>query len=126
MKIISGFIDGLPIKLNVPETLTEYREGARTNKGLLNYNEGFLFDFGKSMNIVMENSGVHHDLVILYFNNFNKYGIVEDLAYMDKNSSKQISSVGYCSIAVEFRKDFVDSNRIKKGSVIVLTESLKP
>ena len=125
MRHVSGYIDGIPITINVPETLTEHREGAKANKGELKFNEGYLFDFGKPMTILTSNSNIKHDLAIIYFDSLNKSGIVTEVAYINKNCNTNISSIGFYLVALEVREDFVVANNIKSGSILILNEALK-
>lgn len=125
MRIINGFLDGMPVSVNVTETLEEYREGARLLNRALNNSEGILFNFRNSNKIVMENSGVEEDLSILYFHKFTKYGIVQDVKELKANCADPITSNGSYELALEMKKSFCKSNNIKKGSILILKEEIK-
>ena len=125
MKRVKASLNGLDIILHVPETLHEFKEGARASAGHLLENEGYLFNFGKAMQIQMENSGVFHELALLYMYPFTKYGIVEEIETMKKDSADIISSYGFYQIALELRQDFVEKHSIQKGAILVLKEDLK-
>ena len=124
MKKVRALLNGISVRLNVPETLQEFRDGARFSEGKLAENEGYLFNFGKSMQIVMENSGVHHDLAILYFYPFSKYGIVEEVKSMKDNSPDSVCSAGFYQVSVEMRQDFIEKNGIYKGAILALNKPL--
>jgi len=124
MRKIKATINGVGVNLNVTESLDEYREGARIGGGHLSYEEGYLFDFKKSINIVMENSAVYQDLTVLYFYAFTKCGIVEELNNLAANDSRAVASKGFYRIALELRKDFCVANKISKYSTLILSEDL--
>jgi hypothetical protein len=125
MKKVKGTINGIAITLHVPETLPEFKEGARNSGGYLLENEGYLFNFRKAMQIKMENSGVQQELALLYMHPFTKYGVVEELKFMKENSSTRITSYGFYQIAIELRGDFVRNNHIEPNAILILNEELK-
>lgn len=124
MKRVEAIIDGIPIYLNVPETNEEFKEGARASNGVLSDNEGYLFDFRSPMPIVMENSGVSHDLTLLYLFSLDKYGAVAEVSQMKEQASTPVASVGVYRVCIELRKDFCDRNRIGVNSIVSLKKSL--
>lgn len=124
MKTVPASINTIPLTLHIPQTLHEFREGARLLNSNLEFSEGLLFNFGKSQVLIMENSGVQCDINVLYFHKFTKYGIVEEIKTLTAQDSSPISSNSFYSICVELRKDFCELNNITIGSLLILKESI--
>jgi len=124
-----AIIDGIPIMLNKVETSDEYREGARASGNTLSSNEGYMFQYDTAMKLQFENTGVPYDLRVLYLLNMIdtedvQQGVVMESVDMNKNSAKIVFPMyGVYTVAVELRKDFCDTNKIGKGSIITLKDA---
>jgi len=118
MKRIKGSIDSIPVVIDLPQTLLEFKEGARLFQGKLDYNQGLLFNFRSPQYLVTENSGVEHDLTLLYFNALGKQSVVTEMSTMALNSNKTTSSKGCYSYLLELRSDFCKAYHIRVGSIL--------
>lgn len=124
MRVIEGTIDGHPLKVHIPETLVEYREGARLLNSTIKPNEGILFNFRKADRIVLENSSVTTDLLVLYFDSFFSFGLVKEIASLNANSVEPISSINIHTMCLELNKEWAESLNLKVGSFLNLKEKL--
>lgn len=120
MKKVNGILEGVTLEIIVPQTLNEFKEGARLLGGTLQYNQALLFDFKSPMQIVLENSGVEHDLQVLYFPRFSKCGIAEESKILKAFDVSHVNSTGFYPIALELRQDFCKTNNIGKGSTLFI------
>jgi len=126
MKKITALVDSMPIILNIPETLSEFREGARLSELGLQPNEGYLFQFGKFERLSFENSNVREDLSLLFFHDFvGTAAVIEEVKQLKSLSAEIVTSDGMYGAAVELPLDFCQANRIGKGSILTLQEDLE-
>ena len=124
MKKITGSINSILLTVYVPETLGEFKEGARLLSNGLDREEGILFNFGKKQSIQMENGGVDIDLRVLYFNKFSKCGIVQEAQTMKANTYGPYQSTGVYSQCLELSEEFCEKFNIKEGAVLILHKVL--
>jgi len=124
MRQISAVIDSIPITLNVPEELKEFREGVRLSGGRLQEHEGYLFNFKTPSILYFENSGVDEDITLLFFNAFidEKMGVVSGVKSLKAQSTSIVSSENPYAIALELRADFCITNKIGEGSILSIQE----
>ena len=118
MKRIESIIDGVNISLNVPETASEYREGARASSNSLAENEGYLFKYDIPQKLSFENTGVPFQLKVLFLTTLGTASVVAEEGTLLKDSSKVVASFTPHSAAIELRSDFCEKYKIGVGSIV--------
>lgn len=122
MKRIESIINGVNVSLNVPETASEYREGARASGNVLAENEGYLFSYDIPQKLSFENTGVPFQLRVLFLTPLNSASIVSEEGTLLKDSSKVVASFTPHSAAIELRSDFCEKYNIGVGSIVTFLE----
>ena len=121
MKKVDATINGIHIIVNIPETLHEFKEGARLSEGTLLDNEGYYFQFGKRERLRFENSGVQQDLKVLFLSDpIGNSSVVQEDKYMHRMSGTHVVSDYVYENALELRADFCQVNDIGKGAILQL------
>lgn len=123
MKKIEAIINGTYVSLNVPETSSEYKEGARASGNVLGESEGYLFKYDIPQKLGFENTGVPFELRVLFLKELNEVSIVAEVGTLFKDSSKVVSSFTPYSVAIELRSDFCHKYNIGVGSLVTFVNT---
>lgn len=123
MRRIEAIIDGITVFLNVPETSSEYREGARASGNVLGESEGYLFKYDLPQKLAFENTGVPFELKVLFLTNLDSVSVVAEEATLLKDSSKVAASFTPYTAAIELRSDFCHKYKIGVGSLITFSNT---
>lgn len=119
--IAAGLVDSIPLKVYVPETTQEFREGVRL-VGSLGPNDGMLFNFNKHERLIFENSGVNQDISILFFDDLsNDQAIVSEICILKANSPQWVTTRYPHAMALEVSVDFCRLNKIQVGSIVSIS-----
>jgi hypothetical protein len=135
MRRVSGFVDGLLVELNIPESQHELHTLVRAEALPLSEAEGYVYDYTCPETITLERPPTTHGSRLLFILETNppveekavvKQGVVLQHLVVDKFQRSTVSTEqAKYKLAIELREDFCQKHNLGQGSVISIYDELR-